>query len=72
MKRYTFRFSGRKLGAIGVRHQCTETVYADSYAEAMLLLYDTHEHISNARGQREDILDTVRDDSPLFPGTADE
>jgi len=45
--RYCIDFTGREVGAIGIfSHQCVE-VDADSVKEAILKVYDTHEHLSN-------------------------
>ncbi len=45
MTQYTARFRGRTKGAIGILHDCTVKVEADSLEQAHLKLYETHEHI---------------------------
>jgi len=45
MNRYTFAFTGRAKGAIGVFHGCTQTVEAETREAAELKLYDTHDHV---------------------------
>jgi hypothetical protein len=47
--KYQAYFYGRQRGAIGIFHQCSATVEAESVEAARLKLYDTHEHISVAR-----------------------
>ena len=47
--RFTFRFYGRLVGALGVKGWHVQTVEAATHDAAILALYATHEHISNAR-----------------------
>ena len=46
MKTYYFEIVGRLVGAIGIVEHHNIEVRANSYDEAVLKLYDTHEHIS--------------------------
>lgn len=46
MKEYKFAFNGKLNGAIGASCGFTKSVFADSLENAILKLYDTHEHIS--------------------------
>ena len=46
MKNYKIRFYGVTLGSIGKIRLFVKTVQADSFKEANLKLYETHEHIS--------------------------
>lgn len=44
--KYRLRFSGRKVGALGIGNPgVTTEVEADNPKEAALKAYDTHEHI---------------------------
>ena len=43
---FYFEFTGREKNAIGIRSHCHQEVMANTYDEAVLKLYDTHEHIS--------------------------
>lgn len=45
MKTYTAHFTGRKVGAIGIRYAINTTVEAESIEDAKLRLYDRYEHI---------------------------
>lgn len=45
--RYTFKFIGRIIGAIGITYPITLTLTAADEAEARGRLYFTHEHIRN-------------------------
>lgn len=45
MKNYKFTFEGVVIGSIGKKQKFTVTTQADSFDEAKLKLYDTHEHI---------------------------
>lgn len=46
MKIFFFEFMGRELGAIGILYNYCREIKASSYNEAVLKLYETHEHIS--------------------------
>jgi len=41
---FTVRGTGRFIGSLGVSHAVELTVEASSPNEALLVLYDTHEH----------------------------
>lgn len=43
---FTFKFRGRRKGAIGIFHDCEMTAIATDERAAALKLYDTHEHIT--------------------------
>lgn len=45
MKKFTFNFLGRKNGSIGKRLKFTVTTEAEKFDDALMKLYDTHEHI---------------------------
>lgn len=45
MKEYKFTFEGKQVGAIGAFQGFSKSVFADSIENAILKLYDTHEHI---------------------------
>lgn len=45
MKTYKISFFGRLKGAIGISYPCYREIEAESKEEALLKLYDTHEHI---------------------------
>lgn len=45
--RYTFTFTGKLAGALGITYTHTQTVEAEDIDEARLRLYDTHDHISS-------------------------
>ena len=45
MKTYTAKFTGRKVGAIGIFYPITTTVQAENEEAARLKLYDKYEHI---------------------------
>lgn len=47
--RYRIKFSGRKIGAIGISYDHDLTVEADNPESALLACYETHEHIHNPR-----------------------
>jgi hypothetical protein len=46
MKDYKFAFNGKLVGAIGVSNGHVKEIQSDSLENAILKLYDTHEHIS--------------------------
>lgn len=46
MKTYKVKFSGRKIGALGVSYVMHTTVKADSVEDARLKLYENYDHIS--------------------------
>jgi len=46
MKKYNICFKGREVGSIGILYWYDVTVEANSEDEALLKLYDTHEHIA--------------------------
>lgn len=45
MKKYTFKFTGRQAGAIGILHPVTDSYIAKDIHEAMSLLYADYEHM---------------------------
>ena len=45
MNKYTIKFNGRLVGAIGIFQDFSVTVSAESQEQAILKLYDTHDHI---------------------------
>lgn len=49
MNKYRIVFWGRKRGALGVNSFQCRDVEAPSREEAILKLYETHEHISDVR-----------------------
>jgi hypothetical protein len=49
MKTYASSFIGRTKGALGLTYPCTATVQAKDEKEALVKLYDTHEHIFGAK-----------------------
>jgi hypothetical protein len=42
---YSIRFIGRRVGALGVRDEFEQMLFANSDDEALLKLYDRFEHI---------------------------
>ena len=46
---YHIEFYGRECHAIGITYLCKKSVRAWTQEEAVLKLYDTHEHIHNVR-----------------------
>lgn len=48
MGKYFVSFHGRGCGSLGADHQCSATVQADDADGAIIALYATHEHISDA------------------------
>ena len=46
-KTYKFKFTGRKVGAIGKFHKCTFEVSANNLGEAKWRLLHNYEHITN-------------------------
>ena len=46
MNKYNIRFKGREVGAIGILSWYEVTVEANNEEDAVLKLYDTHEHIT--------------------------
>lgn len=46
MKKYTFKFTGRKVGTIGKTVKFTASLQATSQSEAHLMLYNEYEHIT--------------------------
>lgn len=47
--RYRIKFSGRKIGAIGIFYPVALDIEADDPTDALLKAYETHEHIHNPR-----------------------
>lgn len=47
MKNYTFSFTGRQTGAIGIFYKITDTYKCETMSEAKSCLYRDYEHISN-------------------------
>jgi len=45
MNKYTIKFNGRLVGAIGIFQDFYLTVSAESQDQAILKLYATHDHI---------------------------
>jgi hypothetical protein len=45
MKKYTFTFTGRQAGAIGIFYKIQDTYKCSSMSEAKSLLYEDYEHI---------------------------
>lgn len=52
LPRWRVTFTGRKVGAIGIFHDCMVEVEAPTEEAARHALYQTHEHISGARFER--------------------
>jgi len=48
MKTYEIRFTGRKVGAIGIFYPITAQVFADDAQAALMALYGRFEHITGA------------------------
>ena len=46
---YHIEFYGRECNAIGITYKCRLAVRAWSEEEAIMKLYETHEHIHDAR-----------------------
>lgn len=44
--RFTFKFQGRRKGAIGIFHECEQVTIAADERAAAFKLYETHEHIT--------------------------
>ena len=49
MQKFTFSFTGRKSGAIGIFYKIRVTYEANDINEAMSLLYADYEHISGLK-----------------------
>jgi hypothetical protein len=49
MKEYRFTFEGKLVGAIGASYGFNMVLGADSLENAILKIYDTHEHISKLK-----------------------
>jgi hypothetical protein len=47
--KYTYRFFGKEIRAIGAFSEFTVTVDAESAKDAHMKLYDTHEHLHLVR-----------------------
>lgn len=45
MKKYKITFEGKELNAIGIMCMFGETIEAENLDNAVLKLYDTHDHI---------------------------
>jgi len=43
---YTIKFQGRQVGAIGIFSNFTVKVYAETPKDAILKVYETHEHLT--------------------------
>lgn len=46
MKKFTFSFTGRQSGAIGIFYKISDTYTAKDIHEALSLLYEDYEHIN--------------------------
>lgn len=44
MKKYTFTFTGRQVGAIGIVYKITDTYISNSVDEAISMLFSDYEH----------------------------
>lgn len=51
MGKYTIRFIGRKIGAIGVTYPIAFKCEAHDLAEAIRLLYEQYEHVRFTSGE---------------------
>lgn len=49
MKEFKFQFVGKRVGAIGASTYYQQAVESDTLENAILKLYDTHEHISQLK-----------------------
>lgn len=49
MKKYTFSFTGRQTGAIGIFYSISETYECENMSEAKSCLYRDYEHISQLK-----------------------
>lgn len=49
MRKFTFTFTGRKTGAIGIVYKIKHTYTANDIREAINLLYADYEHISGLK-----------------------
>lgn len=47
MRQFTFSFTGKQNGALGLREYYSVITEGENLQAARLALYDTHEHISN-------------------------
>lgn len=47
MKKYTFKFTGRQAGAIGIFYKISDTYKCTNVHEALSYLYTDYEHIQN-------------------------
>lgn len=52
MPKFRITFSGRRKGALGLSRTFVETVEALDEEQAVLKLYDTHEHVNFPQVQR--------------------
>lgn len=46
MKNFTFSFTGRQVGAIGIPYSITDTYKAKNVKQAFFMLYKDYEHFS--------------------------
>jgi hypothetical protein len=49
MQKFTFSFTGRKSGAIGIVYKIKKAYQANDIEEAISLLYKDYEHISGLK-----------------------
>ena len=49
MKKFTFTFTGRQAGAIGIFYKIKDTYKAQNINEALKLLYANYEHITDLK-----------------------
>jgi hypothetical protein len=54
MKQFTFSFTGKTKGALGLPQNYIVTTQGENLQAARLALYDTHEHVSNLRYHHSD------------------
>lgn len=63
--RYTAKFTGRQVGAIGIFHKITAEVEAESPDAATLKLYDQYEHISGLTLTPAESMDSIAEQADL-------
>jgi hypothetical protein len=59
MKRFTMRFSGRRIGSIGTMRTFVASHVAENRDDAALMLYDKFEHITSVVITSVDDLDSM-------------
>ena len=76
-KCYNIRFTGRKLGAIGKFYQIEARRFATSPEDAVRLLYDEYEHISQPKAKEwqspfseDTLVNLVMNDQPMLESVA--